>query len=66
MAMRASVRRDHHMQRYRAQGNSPAEEIWVALWRQSFDAAAGPEVDAVHGTRDFSHRCSGRMCKKPR
>ncbi len=25
-----------------------------------------PEIDAVHGTRDFSHCCSWRMCNKPR
>ncbi len=24
------IRRDHHARRYQAQGNSPAEEIWVA------------------------------------
>ncbi len=25
-----------------------------------------PEVHAVHGTRDSSHSCSGRMCENPR
>ncbi len=36
--------------------------------RQSFDVAAmrkHPEVHAVHGTRDSSHSCSGRMCNNP-
>ncbi len=36
--------------------------------RQSFDEAAmrkHPEVHAVHGTRDSSHSCSGRMCYNP-
>ncbi len=35
---------------------------------QSFDVAAmrkHPEVHAVHGTRDSSHSCSGRMCNNP-
>ncbi len=31
----------HNARRYQAQGNSPAEEIWVAPRPQSFDAAAG-------------------------
>ncbi len=70
-AVSRCFRRDHRAWRYRARWNSPAEEIWVAPRRQSFDAAAG-DRDArtsrlsIQGTRDFNHSCSGRMCNKPR
>ncbi len=35
------IHHDHHAWRYRAQGNSPAEVIWVVPRHQSFDAATG-------------------------
>ncbi len=56
------IRRDSTEHR----GNPRLKRSWL---RQSFDVAAmrkHPEVHAVHGTRDFSHSCSGRMCNNPR
>ncbi len=55
-AVSRCIRRDHL-------GSSGASGL-----RQSFDVAAmrkHPEVHAVHGTRDSSHSCSGRMCNNP-
>ncbi len=49
-----------------AQGNSPAEEIWVAS-----ELRCGRDVQTSRSprrpqTRDFSHSCSGRICNNPR
>ncbi len=37
-----------------------------SVLHQSFDVAAMRKHPEVHGTRDFSHSCSGRMCNNPR
>ncbi len=66
------IHHDHDTWRYQAQGNSLAEEIWVAPQPQSFDATAGDRdaqtVRGPHRPRDlrFSHNCSRRMCSKPK
>ncbi len=46
----------------------PSPRLKRSGLRQSFDVAAKrkhPEVHAVHGTRDSSHSCSGRMYNYP-